>query len=61
MWERLGLKISEANSIQTKPKAAFLTCGYKENLRLRLRNAAPSKPKAMCLKRGFRPNLKPHF
>ena len=54
----MGGKYFQFN-IYTNPKAAFLTCGYRENLGVRLENAAPSQTKAACLKRGFRQNLKP--
>ena len=47
MWERLArVENFWPNSIYTKPIAAFLTCGYRQNLRPRLRNAAPSQTKA---------------
>ena len=45
MYERRGLE-SFYYTIYTKPKAMFLTCGYRQNLKPHLRNAAPSQTKA---------------
>ena len=45
MCEGRGLEISNI-LIYTKPKAAFLICGYGQNFRSRLRNVAPSQTKA---------------
>ena len=55
-WER---DENFQDTIYTKPKAAFLTCGYRQNLKPRLRNAAPSQTKAAFYRRGFRLHLKP--
>ena len=57
-WESVG---NFYYTIYTRPKAAFLTCSHRQNMKLRLRNAAPSQTKAAFLKRGFKTNLKPHF
>ena len=57
-WERDG---NFQYTIYTKPKAAFLTCGYRQNLKPRLRNAAPSQTKAAFYRCGFRLHLKQRF
>jgi len=45
MREGRGLEISNLN-IYTCPKAAFLTCSYRENLKPRLKNVAQSRTRA---------------
>ena len=46
MCEGKGLEISNL-PIYTKPKAAFLTHGYRQNLKPRFKNTTPSQTKAV--------------
>ena len=43
-------------NIYTSPKAAFLTCGYRGNLKPRFKNVAPVLTRAAFQTRGFRTN-----